>query len=81
MSISKVSISLNSGLEEEVRRLAQAAEVTVSAWFAQAAEERIRRERWNEFLSDWEAEHGALSEEEYRNAADRLRAARTRAFG
>ena len=44
----------------------------VSSWLAEAAASKLRAEALAEFLSAWEAEHGALTAEEVARAEREL---------
>jgi hypothetical protein len=44
----------------------------VSGWPAEAAADKLRREAFDEFLAEWEAEHGAITGEELAAARRRL---------
>jgi hypothetical protein len=80
-----MSISFAPELGEAVREAAADADMSVSDWLAQAAETKLRQDtearilqeaedrRRNagllEFLREWQAEHGAFTEEELAHAA------------
>jgi hypothetical protein len=84
----KMSISLAPGLGEAVREAAAEAGMTLSEWLAQAAEAKLRQdtdakvleeaahkrrlEGMRAFLDEWEAEHGAFTDEELAEAAREL---------
>jgi hypothetical protein len=55
-------------LLDEVELAAREAGMTVSAWMAEAARERLRLLGWRALIEEWEAEHGAFTEEELREA-------------
>ena len=48
-------------LGDDVRAAAERAGVSVSAWLAEAAAARLRRQALGEFLAGWEAKHGAIT--------------------
>jgi hypothetical protein len=73
MSTSKVSISLDSNLRSAVTQAAERLDLPVSEWFAQAAAAKLRNQLLGDFLDDWEATHGAFTQDELRAAEDRLR--------
>lgn len=72
MKVDKMSISLNAELGDQVREAARKAGVGLSAWLARAAEARLRSEALEEFLTEWEREHGAITPSELRRAEERL---------
>jgi hypothetical protein len=76
-----MSISFAPELGDAVREAAERAGMTLSAWLADAAEAKLRAEEDEQaelqrrmrgldaFLDEWEAEHGAFTEEELATAA------------
>lgn len=72
MGVSKLSISFDAELGDEVRQAAQRAGVPVSTWLADAARAKLRSEAFVDFLAAWEREHGALTEDELREAEEAL---------
>lgn len=60
----KRSISLPGDLAEQIEAAAAAEGTSVSAWLAQSAAHRLRMEAGRRALAEWEAEHGALSQDE-----------------
>jgi predicted DNA-binding protein len=80
----KMSVSLAPELDGRVREAAVRSGKTLSAWLAEAAEAKLRAEIGEEeelqrkmrgldkFLDEWEAEHGAFTEEELSQAARKL---------
>jgi hypothetical protein len=84
----KMSISLDPELGDAVREAAAEAGMTLSEWLGRAAETKLqqdtdarileeaarkrRRESMRAFLDEWEAEHGAFTEEELTEAANEL---------
>lgn len=68
-----MSISFDIRLGDGVRHAAQKAGIPVSTWLAEAAATKLRAEALAEFLDDWEAEHGAFTEEELEQARQSLR--------
>jgi hypothetical protein len=79
-----MSISFAPELGDAVREAAERSGVTLSAWLAEAARAKLRAEEdeqeahehriqgLNAFLDEWEAEHGAFTEEELTRAARKL---------
>jgi hypothetical protein len=84
----KLSISLDPELGDAVREAAAEAGLTLSEWLGRGAEIKLkqdtdarileeaahkrRREGMRAFLDEWEAEHGAFTEEELTEAANEL---------
>ena len=69
MKVDKLSISFPPDLGDGVRAAAARQGVPVSSWLAEAAAAKLRSQSLGEFLDEWEAEHGAFSEEELAQAA------------
>ena len=61
MKVSKISISLDAGLGDQVREAARKAGTGLSSWLAGAAAARLRAEALESFLNAWEKKHGALT--------------------
>jgi hypothetical protein len=60
----KLAISFDGRLASEVQRAAQKqAAGNVSAWLAEAARDRLRVEGGRQLLKEYEAEHGAITDE------------------
>lgn len=68
MTVSKLSISLDSDLADAVRDAARRNDQNLSAWLAGAAASRLRREGLREFIDAWEDEHGHFSTDELEQA-------------
>jgi len=80
----KMSVSLAPELDHAVREAAGRAGMSLSAWLAQAAEAKLRQDRdgrileqaaqerrseaLRAYLDEWQAEHGAFTEEEMARA-------------
>lgn len=71
-----MSISLAPELGDSVRAAAERAGMSLSAWLADAAAARLRRQALGEFLADWQAQHGAITPEELAKARSELGYAR-----
>ena len=69
MAVEKMSISMDAELAEEVRRSAAAEGQTVSAWIAGVLAKKTRREGLRALLEEYQAEHGAFTEEELAKAS------------
>jgi hypothetical protein len=72
MKVDKLSISFDPDLGDAVRSAAAQAGQPVSSWLAEAAASKLRAEALAEFLTAWEAEHGALTAEEVARAEREL---------
>jgi len=72
VSVDKLSISFESQLADSVRAAAARAGRPLSSWLAEAATAKLRGEALVEFLTEWEAEHGALTVEEVARAEREL---------
>ena len=64
MTARKISISMDEDLVDEVQQAAEDAGMTVSAWIAQQAEDRIRLLGLAKLVDDWQKEHGYFTDEE-----------------
>jgi len=64
MGVEKLSVSLDLELGEAVRASAGDSNESVSAWLAEAARARLRREALREGVAAWEKEFGKLTEAE-----------------
>ena len=71
MTARKLSIALEEGTAEGAARAARRRGLSVSAWLNEAANAALQIEKGLAAVAAWEAEQGALSEEELA-AADRL---------
>jgi len=72
VKVDKMSISMNPQLGDDVRLAAERAGVSVSAWLADAAAARIRKQALAEFLSDWQTKHGKITATELAKARAEL---------
>lgn len=70
MTTSRLAISLDSGLADQIRDSARGS--TVSGWLADAAERKLRAQGLQEVVDDWEDEHGAFTEAERQRARREL---------
>lgn len=60
----KISITVDAGVLRSVQKEARRAGRTLSAEVSEALARDLRRRRLQELLDDYEAEHGAVSEQE-----------------
>jgi hypothetical protein len=68
----KLSISMAPQLGDDVRVAAGRAGVSVSAWLADAAAARLRKQALADFLSSWQAKHGKITAAELAKARTEL---------
>jgi hypothetical protein len=68
VNVVKFSVSFDPEVAKLVRQRANRAGMSVSGWLAMAAADRARNEGLGELLDEWEAEHGAPTEEMLREA-------------
>ncbi|HEV3365422.1 MAG TPA: hypothetical protein VG795_15035 [Acidimicrobiia bacterium] len=64
MPAAKPTISLDPDLRYQIEAAAATAGVSFSAWLADAARQRLRKERLLGLIAEWEAEHGEFTEAE-----------------
>lgn len=72
MKVDKLSVSFDPELGDAVRSAAAQAGKPLSAWLAEAAAIKLRAEALEEFLANWEDEHGVLTAEEIARAEREL---------
>ena len=77
MKVDKLSISLDPALGDDVRAAAERAGMSVSAWLAEAASARLRRQALSDVLSTWQAKHGKITPRELAKARAELGYANT----
>ena len=70
--VERFSISFDEDLAAEVREAARRSDTPISAWLADTARRRLVREGWDAFFTEWQDEHGPLSEDELRAAREDL---------
>ena len=68
MSVRKFSVALDETVAASASRAAQTAGVSLSAWLSRAAVHELAVERGRRAVVAWEREHGALTDEELRDA-------------
>jgi hypothetical protein len=68
MAVRKLSISMDVDIADDVVEAAAEAGMSVSAWIAELAEERIKVLGWTKLIDEFEAEHGPFTEEELAKA-------------
>jgi len=72
VKVDKMSISMDPQLGDDIRLAAERAGVSVSAWLADAAAARVRKQALADFLSDWQAKHGRITATELAKARAEL---------
>jgi hypothetical protein len=70
--VERLTVALPAPLTKSVRDAAAAQHTTVSGWLADSIQDRLRLEALRRFLDSYEAEHGAITEEEIREVRSRL---------
>ena len=70
--VDRVSITLEAQLGAEVRSAAQRADVSLSAWIAEAVADRLRHEAMGQALALWQAEDGPFTPTELLLAEETL---------
>jgi hypothetical protein len=73
MATRRVTVSLDEGTLELVREAAREEGVSLSAWLNDVAAHAVRIQAGLRGVAEYEAEHGAFTEEEIREAIERLR--------
>ncbi len=68
MSVRKLSVALDESIAVSASRAAQTAGVSLSAWLSRAALHELSLERGRQAVVAWERQHGALTQEELRDA-------------
>lgn len=68
MGVEKMSVSFDLELGEAIRTSANHAHLSVSAWLADAARDRLRSEALGQAVASWEQEFGPLTEAEIAEA-------------
>lgn len=72
MTVRRLSISVSPEVEEAIRRAAERADLSVSAWLAHAAEHVAKIEDGRAAVAEFEADDGAFTQEERRRARQAL---------
>lgn len=78
MEVDRISVSMEPALGRSVREAAARGGMSVSAWVAAAAADRLRNELLGAALGAWEAEEGPFSDAELDAAARALAIGRRR---
>lgn len=64
MSVERLTVSIERELAVAVREAAGADEQNVSAWLAAAARRQLASRGLSDVVAEWEAAHGAFSDDE-----------------
>jgi hypothetical protein len=72
VKVEKMSVSMDPVLGVDVRAAARRAGVSVSAWLAEAAAARLRRQALADFLAQWQSRHGEITPAEIAKARAEL---------
>jgi hypothetical protein len=72
MTAEKYSASMDGVLLAEARADAEAEGHTLSSWLADAAADRLRLKALRQLVTEWEAEHGAISVTELEALDDKV---------
>lgn len=64
MAVKKLSVALDEQVADAVAKSAERQGLSLSAWLNRAAESALAVEDGLAAVAEWEAEHGALTEEE-----------------
>jgi hypothetical protein len=82
VGVAKLSVSFDLDLGRAIKMSAERRAQSVSAWLAEAARARLRREALADVVTAWEKQFGALGDEELKGAeAEYERAAKLRRKG
>jgi hypothetical protein len=79
MNVDRITLTMDHTLGAAVREAARRAGMSVSAWLARAAEDRLRHDLLGHALDAWEEESGPFSEAELDSAAAALGMLRSKA--
>lgn len=79
MTVERLTVSLESELAVAIREAAVADDLNVSAWLADAARRQLASRGLHDVVTEWEAEHGAFSDDELAIETLRRSTARRRA--
>lgn len=73
MAVQKISVSMDERVLALAREAAEEEGKSLSAWLSDTAEHAARIRAGLRGVAEFEAEHGAFTEEELREATERLR--------
>jgi hypothetical protein len=69
----KLAITVDADVHAKVVRAAEQDQMSLSAWMTEAARRALRLRDGLAAVAEWEAEHGAFTEDEIRRAGHRVR--------
>ncbi len=72
MNVDRLSITMDPALGDAARKAAKRAKLSVSAWIAEAAADRLRHEALRDALIQWQSEDGGFTPAELAAAAKAL---------
>jgi hypothetical protein len=75
MATRKITITMPEELVDQIKAYTDAEGTSVSAWISAAAAQQARFRATDEFLADWQREHGAFTPEELAEAEAKIAAA------
>lgn len=73
MPVRKISVALEDSVAAAAGVAAKGAGLSLSAWLTQAAENKLAIEAGLKAVSEWEAEHGEITDAEFAAAGALLR--------
>jgi len=79
MNVDRLSITMDSALGDAARKAAKRANLSVSAWIAEATADRLRNEALKDALIQWQSDDGAFTPSELAAAEKALSSATPRA--
>lgn len=72
MNVDRLSITMDSALGDAARKAAKRANLSVSAWIAEATADRLRNEALKDALVHWQSSDGAFAPSELAAAENAL---------
>lgn len=75
-SYERISVTVPADIAQQVRKAAEHASETISGWLTTAAQHRLRLDAGRQLLAEYEASHGAVTEEERASIDAEIAAAR-----
>jgi len=66
--VRKISVTVDAGVLEDMKKVARRARRTLSAEVSEALERDLRRRRLQEIIEEFEAEHGVITDAELAKA-------------
>ncbi|MGH4007594.1 MAG: hypothetical protein ACRDTH_05395 [Pseudonocardiaceae bacterium] len=75
-SYERISVTVPADIAQQVRTAAEQASETISGWLTTAAQHRLRLDAGRQLLAEYEAEYGAVTEQERATIDAEIAAAR-----